>query len=145
VQVARGEQFLLTRRDPFFASRSLTLRAVAVLAAVVRNGGTMPAAGALIEMTAKCGGVRHRATASSTLTCFQPIHWRFRSMKAAPALRIRSAISSGGGSLGVPHGYRNTFRVHIHTDIFSAGHKRCSFLEKFEQRTYNVLQRGALL
>jgi hypothetical protein len=32
---------------------------------------------------------------------------------------------------GVPHGYRNTFRVHIHTDIFSAGHKRCSFLEKW--------------
>ena len=24
----------------------------------------------------------------------------------------------------VPHGNRNTFRVHIHTDIFNAGHKR---------------------
>ena len=47
---------LLPRRDPFLASRGLTLRAVAVTAAVVRNGGTMPAADALIEMTAKCGG-----------------------------------------------------------------------------------------
>jgi hypothetical protein len=37
------------------------------------------------------------------------------------------------------------FRVHIHTDIFNAGHKGCSFLEKFEQRTQNLLQRGALL
>jgi hypothetical protein len=60
VQIARGEQFLLTRRDPFFASRGLTLRAVAVTAAVVRNGGTMPAADALIEMTAKCGGATPR-------------------------------------------------------------------------------------
>src|SRR5215469_9590909 len=25
---------------------------------------------------------------------------------------------------GVPHGYRSTFRMHIHTDIFNAGHKR---------------------
>lgn len=49
VQIARGEQFLLTRRDPFFASRSLTLRTVAVTTAVVRNGGTMSAADALIE------------------------------------------------------------------------------------------------
>jgi hypothetical protein len=60
VQIARGEQFLLPRRDPFFASRGLTLRAVAVTAAVVRNGGTMPAADALIEMTAKCGGTTPR-------------------------------------------------------------------------------------
>jgi len=34
--------------------------------------------------------------ASSTLTCFQRIHWRFRSMKAAPAARMISATSRGG-------------------------------------------------
>jgi hypothetical protein len=28
--------------------------------------------------------------------CFQLIHLRFRSMKAAPALRMRSATSRGG-------------------------------------------------
>src|SRR6202171_4606052 len=33
--------------------------------------------------------------ASSTLMCFQLSHWRFRSRKAAPALRIRSATSRG--------------------------------------------------
>src|SRR6266446_4026861 len=32
--------------------------------------------------------------ANSTLTCCQRIHWRFRSIKAAPALRMRSADSS---------------------------------------------------
>ena len=40
--------------------------------------------------------VRHRAMARITLTCFQRIHWRFRSMNASPAMRMRSATSSGG-------------------------------------------------
>src|SRR5215469_6367880 len=40
--------------------------------------------------------VRHRAMASITLTWLQRIHGRFRSMKAAPAARMRSATSSGG-------------------------------------------------
>ena len=53
----------------------------------------MPAAGALIEMPAE-RGVRHRAMASSTLTCCQVSHWRLRSMNAAPAARMRSATSS---------------------------------------------------
>src|SRR6201993_890081 len=56
VDVARREKFSLTCRDPTFSGRGLTLRAVSIAAAVVGDGGTMPAAGALIEMTAECGG-----------------------------------------------------------------------------------------
>ncbi len=55
VDVARGEKFLLTRGDPTVAGRGLTLRTVAVAAGVVRDGA-IPAAGALIEMPAQCGG-----------------------------------------------------------------------------------------
>jgi hypothetical protein len=33
---------------------------MAIAAAVVRNGGAMPAAGALIDMTAECGGTTPR-------------------------------------------------------------------------------------
>src|ERR1700730_2984048 len=36
------------------------------------------------------------AMANSALTCCQRIHWRFRSIKVAPALRMRSATSRGG-------------------------------------------------
>jgi hypothetical protein len=43
-----------------FASRGLTLRAVAIAAAVVGDGGTIPTAGALIEMTTECGGATAR-------------------------------------------------------------------------------------
>jgi hypothetical protein len=56
VQVTRGKQFLPTRSDPAIPSRGLTLRAMAVTAAVVGDGGTMSAAHALIEMTAEGGG-----------------------------------------------------------------------------------------
>src|SRR5258708_13561376 len=56
MDVARREKLLLTRGDPAIACRRLTLRAVAIAAAVVGNSGTMPAAGALIDMTAECGG-----------------------------------------------------------------------------------------
>jgi hypothetical protein len=55
VQVARGEKFTSTRSNPPFASRSLTLWTMAIAAAVIRDGGAMCAAGALIEMPAKCG------------------------------------------------------------------------------------------
>ena len=57
----------------------------------------MPAAGAFIGMTAGAA-VRHLAMANSTLTCFQPSHWPFRSMKASPAARMISATSRGGRS-----------------------------------------------
>src|ERR1700676_1778610 len=60
MDVARGEKFSLTCRDPAFPGRGLTLRAVSIAAAVVGDGGTMPAAGALIEMTAECGGTTPR-------------------------------------------------------------------------------------
>src|ERR1700686_646774 len=53
MNVARREKFSPACRDPAFPRRSLTLRAVAVAAGVVRDGA-MPAAGALIEMTAEC-------------------------------------------------------------------------------------------
>ena len=56
MDVARREKFPATRGDPPFPSSGLTLRAVPVSAAVVGDGGTMPAVGAFIEMTAECGG-----------------------------------------------------------------------------------------
>jgi len=56
VQIAGREKFLSTRSDPAFPSSGLTLRAMAIAAAVIGDGGTMPAAGALIEMTAEGGG-----------------------------------------------------------------------------------------
>ena len=56
VQVAGREKLTSTRGDPPFPSSDLTLRAVAIAAAVIRDGGTIPATGALIEMTAECGG-----------------------------------------------------------------------------------------
>src|SRR6266851_10515095 len=60
MDVARREKFSLTCGDPAFPGRGLTLRAVSIAAAVVGDGGTMPAAGALIEMTAECGGATAR-------------------------------------------------------------------------------------
>src|SRR5258707_5294515 len=56
VQVAGREKFSSTRSDPAFSCSDLTLRAVAIAAAVIRDGGTMSAPGALIEMTAEGGG-----------------------------------------------------------------------------------------
>src|ERR1700730_6361533 len=60
MDVARREKFSLPCGDPAFAGRGLTLRAVSISAAVVGNGGTMPAAGAFIEMTTECGGATPR-------------------------------------------------------------------------------------
>src|SRR4030095_7741820 len=60
MDVACREKFFLTCRDPAFPGRGLTLRAVPVAAGVVGDGGAMPAAGALIEMTAECGGATAR-------------------------------------------------------------------------------------
>ncbi len=55
VQIAGREKLSSTRSDPAVPSSDLTLRAVAIAAAVIRDGGTIPATGALIEMTAECG------------------------------------------------------------------------------------------
>src|SRR5713226_10010802 len=56
MDVTRREKFSSTCGDPPFPGRGLTLRAVPVAAGVVGDGGTMSAAGALIEMPAECGG-----------------------------------------------------------------------------------------
>src|SRR5215469_14285734 len=55
VDVGGGEKFSSARSNPLFPSGGLTLRAIAISAAVIRNGGTIPATGALIDMTAQCG------------------------------------------------------------------------------------------
>src|ERR1700730_8349773 len=60
MDVTCREKFLLTRGDPAVPGSRLTLRAMAVAAAIVRNGGTMSAARALIDMTAECGGTTPR-------------------------------------------------------------------------------------
>src|SRR5260370_10459148 len=60
MDVARRKKFSSTCGDPAFPGSGLTLRAVAVPAAVVRDGGPMPAAGALIEMPTECGGATPR-------------------------------------------------------------------------------------
>ena len=56
MDVARGEKFLTTRFEPTVTGVGLTLRAVPVTAAVVGDGPTVPAVGALIEMPAQGGG-----------------------------------------------------------------------------------------
>ena len=53
--VGRRQKFSLTRGDPPFSSSGLTLGAVSVSTAI-EGDGAMPAAGALVEMAAKCGG-----------------------------------------------------------------------------------------
>src|SRR6266404_3435553 len=59
VQITRGEQFSSPCSNPPFASSGLTLWAMAITAAVIRDRSTMCAAGALIEMSAE----RSRTTA----------------------------------------------------------------------------------
>jgi hypothetical protein len=56
VQIAGREKFSLACSDPAVPSSGLTLRAMAIAAAVIGDGSTMSAAGALIEMTTECGG-----------------------------------------------------------------------------------------
>ncbi len=87
MDVACGQKLLLRRcRDPAFPSGSLTLRAMPVSAGVVRDRGPMPTA-TCIDPDARPVRRCDRTMASSTLTCFQPIHWRLRWMKPAPAAR----------------------------------------------------------
>src|SRR5467141_3551087 len=45
----------------------------------------------------------------------------------------------------IPDGNRNTFLVHVHADIFSTGHKGCSFLEELSSALKTYSKRGALL
>jgi len=59
MHVARREKFSPTCGDPPFPGSGLTFRTVPVTAGVVRDGA-IPAAGALIEMTAECGSTTAR-------------------------------------------------------------------------------------
>src|ERR1035441_4680675 len=59
MHVARREKFSSTCGDPPFPGSGLTFRTVPVTAGVVRDGA-IPAAGALIEMTAECGSTTAR-------------------------------------------------------------------------------------
>jgi hypothetical protein len=56
MDVGRGEKFAATCLQPAFAGACLTLRAVAISAAVIGDGGAMSTVGALIDMAAECGG-----------------------------------------------------------------------------------------
>src|SRR5437660_11615683 len=56
MDVARREKCLTTRLEPTVAGVGLTLGAVPVPAAVVGDGRTVPAVGALIEMPAQGSG-----------------------------------------------------------------------------------------
>src|SRR5215470_9002339 len=60
VDVGRGQQFKATCLNPAFTRTDLTLGAVPITAAVVRDGGTMSAAGALIEMATEGSGTTAR-------------------------------------------------------------------------------------
>ena len=60
MDVARGEKLLTTRLEPTSTGVGLTLGAVPVAAAVVGDGRTVPAVGALIEMPAQGGSATAR-------------------------------------------------------------------------------------
>src|SRR6516162_1471317 len=60
MDVGRGQQFTATRLDPAFTRTGLTLGAVPITAAVVGDGGTMSAAGALIDMATEGSGATAR-------------------------------------------------------------------------------------
>src|SRR6266852_4764756 len=56
MDIARGEKLLTTRLEPTRSSVGLTLRAVPVAAAVVRDSRAVATGDALIEMPAQGGG-----------------------------------------------------------------------------------------
>jgi hypothetical protein len=60
MDVGRGEKFVAPGLDPALASPGLTLRTVPIATAVERDGGTMSATGALVDVTAECGGATAR-------------------------------------------------------------------------------------
>src|SRR6516225_11598920 len=60
MNVTRRQKFLATCFEPTVARVGLTLRAVPVTAAVVGDGRTVPAVGALVEMPAQGGGATAR-------------------------------------------------------------------------------------
>ena len=60
MEVAGRKKFGSARGDPPFPRRRLTLWAMAISAAVIRDGGAMSAAGALIDVAAQSGGATAR-------------------------------------------------------------------------------------
>src|SRR3979411_3251355 len=60
MNVTRRQKFLARCFEPTVASVGLTLRAVPITAAVVGDGRTVPAVGALIEMSAPGGSATAR-------------------------------------------------------------------------------------
>ena len=95
MDVARGEKLLTTRFEPTVASVGLTLRAVPIAAAVVRDDRTVAAVGALIEMPAQGGG----ATAHDGSQHFDvlPGDPPADSPKALSAFATLASSPTGGG------------------------------------------------
>src|SRR5439155_2766356 len=60
MDVGRGEKFATTCLDPAFAGADLALRAMAITAAVIGDGGTMSATGALLDVAAESAGATAR-------------------------------------------------------------------------------------
>jgi hypothetical protein len=60
MDVGGGEKFAAPGLDPAFAGAGLTLRTVPIATAVVRDGGTMSATNACIDVTAEFSGATAR-------------------------------------------------------------------------------------
>src|SRR5580704_1430436 len=89
MDVARREKFFLTCCDPPFPGSSLTLRAVAVPAGVVGDGGAMSAAGALVEMTAEgCGATPRNGQQHFDVLPAQPVAVSFEESSSRGADEI---------------------------------------------------------
>jgi len=95
MDVRGGEQFAAPSLDPAFAGAGLTLWAVAITTAVIRDGGTMSAAGAFIDVTAESGGATAR-DGKQDLDVSPGDPSAVALDKAVPAVRTRSATSKGG-------------------------------------------------
>jgi len=69
----------------------------------------MPAAGALMEMAAECGGATPRNGQQPFDVLAAKIHWRFRSMKAAPALADEIGHLKGAAGSACLQALRDVF------------------------------------
>jgi hypothetical protein len=96
MDVASPKQFLATCCDPTVAGSGLTFWTMPVATTVVGDGGPMARSRCTRRSDRQSAAVRQRAMARGTLTCFQRIHRRLRSMKPSPAARTRSATSNTG-------------------------------------------------
>ncbi len=89
MHIARREKFSPASGDPAFPGGGLTFRTVPVTAGVVRDGA-IPAAGALIEMTAECGG---------TTACNGPQHLDMLPTEPVP-ISFQESSSRGAEEIG---------------------------------------------